>query len=52
MIDDDRIRVNILYCIGWQYKSTYLQVKKIIEAQVPDAIITGGDYPASDDKKL
>lgn len=23
LIDDDRVRVNILYCIGWQYKGTY-----------------------------
>lgn len=44
---EGKVKVDIKYCIGWQYKSTYVQVAKIIKAQAPDAIVTGGDYPAS-----
>lgn len=44
--------VNILYCIAWNYRSTYESIAKYIKSINPSIDVSGDEYPASQSNQL
>ena len=42
----------MLYCISWNYKGNFINLKKYVEQEAPEVVITGGEYPAPFEKQV